>query len=127
LAAYHYSQTLAQQILPPEPLSREPDVEGARRLVSTAKRQGRLELTNDETQELLACFHVPVLPMDEAPEDAFAMAIRVRTDPKFGPCLSFGRGLEPYWRAETAVELPPLNGYLARQLIQRSGYWQNTL
>lgn len=127
LAAYHYSQTLSQQILPPEPLSRLPDVEGARQVVRAAQRQGRLTLTPEETLELLSCFQVPIQPASAAPDDSPVMAIRMRTDPKFGPCLSFGRGLEPFTRAEVAVELPPLNGYLARQLVQRSEYWQSTL
>ncbi len=127
LAAYHYSQTLAQQILPPEPLSRPPNESGARALVRNAQNQGRLELSTAEAVELLECFQVPVRLVDEAPEDAPAMSIRVHTDPMFGPCIAFGRGLEPFDRAELAVELPPLNGYLARQLVQRSDYWGNTL
>ncbi|NYT22106.1 GNAT family N-acetyltransferase [Alcaligenaceae bacterium] len=127
LAAYHYNQTLSQQILPPEPLSRPPDTEGARRVVQAAQRRGRRELSLDETLELLRCFHVPIQLAPEIPRDSAVMAIRVRTDPKFGPCMSFGRGLEPFQRAEAAVELPPLNGYLARQLVQRSGFWQGTL
>lgn len=127
LAAYHYSQNLAQQILPPEPLSRPPDVERARSIVRAAQRRGRLSLSSEEAIQLLACFHVPIQLVSEAPSDADAMAIRMHTDPKFGPCLSFGRGLEPFERAEAAIELPPLNGYLARQLVQRSGFWASTL
>src|SRR5690606_19086398 len=107
LAAYHYSQTLSQQILPPEPLSRPPDVEQARGIVRAAQRSGRQSLTTDETMRLLACFHVPIQLVDIAPEDSEAMAIRMLTDPKFGPCLVFGRGLEPFSRAEAAIELPP--------------------
>ncbi len=127
LASYHYSQTLAQQILPPEPLSRPSDVEGARQVVRGAQRRGRLRLSTEETLQLLACFHVPVQLAGQAPEESQPMAIRVHTDPKLGPCLTFGRGLEPFSRSEAAVELPPLNGYLARQLVQRSGFWQSTL
>lgn len=127
LASYHYSQTLSQQILPPEPLSRPPDVEEARRIVRDAQSRGRLTLSSGETMRLLSCFHVPVQLVDAPPDDSPAMSIRVRTDPKFGPCISFGRGLEAFPRSEAAVELPPLNGYLARQLVQRSGFWQSTL
>jgi len=127
LASYHYSQTLSQQILPPEPLATPPDEEGARNLVRAAQRQGRRALSTEEVLELLACFHVPIKLVDHVPDDAPAMAIRVHTDPKFGPCIGFGRGLETFSRAEVAVELPPLNGYLARQLVQRSPYWDNTL
>ncbi len=127
LAAYHYSQTLSQQILPPEALSRPPDEQRARALVREAQHQGRLELSPEEVLELLACFQIPVRLVDTEPEDAPAMSIRVHTDPMFGPCIAFGRGKEPFSRAELAVELPPLNGYLARQLVQRSDYWDNTL
>lgn len=126
LAAYHYSQNVAQQILPPEPLSRPPDVERARRIVRAAQRRGRLVLSPEETLDLLACFHIPI-QFGEATQDVPPMAVHVRTDPKFGPCISFGRGLESFARAEAAVDLPPLNGYLARQLVQRSAFWQNTL
>ena len=127
LASYHYSQTLSQQILPPEPLSRPPNEEGARNVVRAAQRQGRLELSTEEVVELLACFQVPIRLVETAPEEAPAMSIRVHADPMFGPCIAFGRGLEDYSRAELAMELPPLNGYLARQLVQRSDYWNNTL
>jgi len=85
-----------------------------------------LVLSPQETLELVTCFHVPIQLGDQFDEGP-PMAIRVRTDPKFGPCMSFGRGQEPFWRAEAAVELPPLNGYLARQLVQRSGFWHSTL
>src|SRR5690606_4115165 len=127
LAAYHYNQTLSQQILPPEPLSRPPNEAGARALVRKAQSQGRLELSSEEAMELLECFQIPVRLVEQAPEDSAAMSIRVHTDPMFGPCIAFGRGLEPFNRAELALELPPLNGYLARQLVQRSDYWNNTL
>ena len=127
LAAYHYSQTLSQQILPPEPFSQTPDVEGARAIVRSAQRRGRLSLSANEAMKLLACFHVPIQLAEPPPDDIDIMAIRMRTDQKFGPCLAFGRGGEPLERAEMAVELPPLNGYLARQLVQRSGYWSSTL
>src|SRR5690554_2585767 len=84
LAAYHYSQTLSQQILPPEPLSRPPDEQRARALVREAQHQGRLELSPEEVLELLACFQIPVRLVDTEPEDAPAMSIRVHTDPMFG-------------------------------------------
>lgn len=127
LASYHYSQTLSQQILPPEPLSHAPDEEGARNIVRSAQKQGRLDLSSEEVVQLLSCFQVPIRLTEAAPEESPAMAIRVHTDPMFGPCIAFGRGLESFLRAELAMELPPLNGYLARQLVQRSAYWDNTL
>src|SRR5690606_34110155 len=64
LASYHYSQTLSQQILPPEPLSREPDEEKARDIVREAQQQGRLDLSREEVERLLGCFQVPIRLVD---------------------------------------------------------------
>lgn len=61
-----------------------------------------------------------VQAMEQRPQ-AFALCIRVVTDPIFGPALLFGPGgdtavaLQDY-----AVALPPLNQVLARDLIARS-------
>jgi acetyltransferase len=47
--------------------------------------------------------------------------IGMSTDPLFGPILSFGSGGEQVrWANDRALELPPLNGLLAKRLIQRT-------
>ncbi|RTZ39931.1 GNAT family N-acetyltransferase [Candidimonas sp. SYP-B2681] len=136
LAAYHYNQTLSQQTLPPEALSKPPRLDEARALVRAAQSQRRTCLTLEECRQLLDCFHVPMhfADIEEglAPgehDDGIPMFIKVSRDAKFGPYITFGRGgqdatfSDPY----NALQLPPLNSYLARQLVVRSAVWQRGL
>ena len=133
LASYHYNQTLAQQALPPEMLNRPPRLDEARALLNDAIMSGRTELDRASCRWLLDCFHVPVRVEDHpAPEPArrnVPMAIQVRQDAHFGPYLQFGPGGRPARLASPhrEIELPPLNNYLARQLIQRGKFWSRVL
>lgn len=139
LGAYHYNQMLSQQILPPEPLGKLPRLDDARRIVGAAQRERRRVLTRQECRELLDCFHMPLryvhghVMVDDTPEDPYddplPMAIRVSRDPRFGPYIVFGSGAQDALLAaeQRAVELPPLNSYLARKLVQRSSLWQRAL
>ncbi len=136
LAAYHYNQTLSQQILPPEPLSSPPQFDEARTLVRGIQQHRRRQLTDDECRQLLGFFHVPLQfgllrggAPENPPEDNFPMSIQVHRDPNFGPYLMFGSGGQDALVSGSyrAVELPPLNSYLARQLVQRSNLWNHGL
>lgn len=139
LGAYHYNQMLSQQILPPEPLGKLPRLDDARRIVGTAQRERRRVLTQQECQQLLDCFHMPMryahghVMVDDTPEDPYddplPMAIRASRDHKFGPYIVFGSGAQDALLAieQRAVELPPLNSYLARKLVQRSSLWHRAL
>ena len=135
LASYHYSQTLAQQALPPEPLAWPPRTKEARRIIRTAQQDGRRQLTEDESRRLMECFYIPVelepslLVSPGTVTDVPPMAIRMRHDKRFGPYIAFGAGRDVEWVAHSsrAVELPPLNRYLARQLVQRSVLWRRVL
>ncbi|MFV0282380.1 MAG: GNAT family N-acetyltransferase [Castellaniella sp.] len=133
LASYQYNQTLAQQTLPPEMLSRPPRLDEARMLLSDAIMSGRLELDPSSCRWLLDCFHVPIRPEDqpvpEAARENVPMAIHVRQDARFGPYMQFGPGGD-YARLGSGrreIELPPLNNYLARQMIQRGRFWSRIL
>src|SRR5690606_18978536 len=132
LASYHYNQTLSQQTLPPEALSKPPRLDEAHALVRSIQSKRRRVLTDLECRKLLECFHVQLryasdddfpLPVDQ---DSPPMAIQVRRDAKFGPYITFGSGGQDALvaGAYSATELPPLNSYLARQLIVRSSVWQ---
>lgn len=135
LASYHYNQTLSLQMLPPEPLSQPPRLEQARALIRQVQIQRRQELTVAECEELLACFYVPVQYIADVfgsgvlDDDSLPMAIRVRRDSRFGPFIVFGSGGKNALVSGSyrAVELPPLNNYLARQLVQRSSLWRRAL
>jgi acetyltransferase len=135
LASYHYNQVLSQQILPPEPLALPANVTRARALVAEARRSGRHDLTPEQISELFACFHIPVvhdaMPLRQPDfyENRAPMAIGVHQDPKFGPFVGFGIGGHQSLLSarDDGIDLPPLNGYLARQLVQRSTLWHRAL
>jgi acetyltransferase len=136
LGAYHYNQTLSQQTLPPEPLSKPPLLEQARGLLHQALDARQRQLAGASAMALLQCFHIPVQQVEESGRSATgdadepaSMAIHVRRDAKFGPYIAFGAGsdLTPLASGNQAIELPPLNRYLARKLVQRSLVWRRSL
>lgn len=133
LASYQYNQTLARQVLPPEMLSRPPRLIEARALLADAIMSGRTTLDRTGARWLLDCFHVPIRLGDQpvALEDrqSIPMAIHVRQDKSFGPYIQFGPGgrFALMASAHREIELPPLNNYLARQLIQRGKFWSRVL
>ena len=132
LGAYHYNQTLSQQTLPPEPLSRPARLDEAHALVRKVQNERRHDLTEEECRQLLACFHVPLhdQPVAGQPLDvSWPMAIRVQRDSKFGPYIMFDSGGQAALisNAHQAIELPPLNSYLARKLVLRSRLWNRVL
>ncbi len=133
LAAYHHNQTLAQQVLPPEMLRAAPRLDEARMLINDALIAGRSELGAASCNWLLNCFHVPIAFDQDASSwlagQGIPMAIRVRQDASLGPYIQFGPGGN-YARTVSPVneiDLPPLNNYLARQLIQRGKFWDRVL
>lgn len=131
LGSYHYNQTLSQQTLPPEPLGKLPRLDEARQLVRRIQNERRHSLTADECRQLLDCFHIPLRDTPGSPlsDDSLPMAIRVHRDSKFGPYIMFGSGGQDALISTSprAVELPPLNRYLARKLVQRSSLWRRAL
>lgn len=134
LSSHYYNQQLLLQTLPPEPPNRLPDVDRARLVLDGARATGRRSLSAAECRTVLDAFYVPlrdfppgVLPGE--PESR-PMAIRVRRDPNFGPIIQFGAGGADallFAGADRGRDLPPLNGFLARQLIERSRVWQRVL
>lgn len=135
LASYHYNQLLSQQTLPPEPLRKEPMLERARALVRQVQAERRNELTPAACWELFECFHIPLHRSDGGGPEADTwtaaeplMAVRARRDSRIGPYIKFGTGGTGGLSAhDMAVELPPLNSFLARQLIERSLVWNRVL
>ncbi|UHL62773.1 GNAT family N-acetyltransferase [Paralcaligenes sp. KSB-10] len=136
LASYHYNQTLSQQTLPPEALGKPPRLDEARAILRSVRDEHRLALTVAECQRLFDCFHIPIQCAPQAKpgpgtpaDDAIPMAIRVQRDVRLGPYIKFGSGGHDALVSgqDRAVELPPLNGYLARQLIERSALWRRVL
>lgn len=131
LATHYYNQQLLLQTLPPEPPSRLPDIARARAIVERARAQGRVDLSASECRSLLDAFYVPLrdVPPGVLPgePESRPMAIRVRRDPRFGPVIQFGAGGPDAVLAsgtDRGMDLPPLNSFLARQLIERSRAWR---
>ncbi|KCB50483.1 succinyl-CoA ligase-like flavodoxin domain protein [Bordetella hinzii 1277] len=133
LATHYYNQQLLLQTQPPEPPGRLPDMAAARAVIAAARAAGRRELAPAECRALLDAFHVPLRdgPLDVRPvePESRPMAIRVRSDAKFGPVIRFGAGGPDALLsvAERGMDLPPLNNFLARQLIERSRIWRRVL
>jgi len=136
LATHHYNQQLLLQAQPPVPPGRAPDLAAARAVLDEAAAQGRRELDAGQCRRLLAAFDVPVQIDAQAAAahrqagDAMPeAAIRLHTDARFGPVLRFGAGgpAAELAAADRGMDLPPLNGYLARQLIARSRIWRRAL
>src|SRR5690606_28164749 len=65
----------------------------------------------------------------ECDEAAPAVSVRVRRDPLFGPYIrcGWGDGAVADEDAQSGMELPPLNRFLARQLVERSSLWRRVL
>ncbi|TCT09141.1 acetyltransferase [Paralcaligenes ureilyticus] len=136
LASHHYNQTLSQQILPPEPMDQPPRLSEARAIVRAARDSRRLALTPGECQDLFDCFNVPIRYEAQAKDGsngaldgAAPMAIRVQRDPRLGPYIQFGSGGHGALVSsqDRGIDLPPLNSYLARQLVERSALWRRVL
>lgn len=133
LASYNYNQTLAQQTIPPEMLNSAPRIDEAHMLLNDALMRGKDSLDRQTCRWLLDCFHVPILvedsPVSESITDGVPMAIHVYQDSQFGPYIQFGPGqtYAKLFSPHKEIELPPLNNYLARQLIQRGKFWNRIL
>jgi acetyltransferase len=133
LASYNYNQQLLLQTQPSEPAGLPPDIAGARAVIARVRGEGRRELGVSEVQALLDAFQVP---LSAAPSDALRaesesrpMAVHVLRDAKFGPVIRFGAGGPEADLATSGsgMDLPPLNGYLARQLLKRSRLWRRVV
>ena len=97
------------------------------------RAERRRELNTSEIRSLLALFYVPLrdapLEVASAEPESRPMAVRVRRDPQFGPVIRFGAGGPDAFlsQSDRGMDLPPLNGFLARQLIERSRLWRRVL
>lgn len=134
LAAHHYNQVLAQQTLPPEPMERPPRVDEARAILRAARAAGRTQLSAAQCRQVLECFAIPIRCEGQARDPALAaevaapMAVRLKRDALIGPYVQFGAGDGSLGQShDRAIELPPFNSFLARQLVERSALWRRVL
>jgi acetyltransferase len=132
LSTHYYNQQLLLQTQPPLPQGPLPAVQAAADIVAAARGEQRRALTPAEARDLLAAFLVPI--HDAMPVGAYEplsrpMAIHVYRDGHFGPIIRFGAGGPDavLSAADRGMDLPPLNGFLAGQLIERSRIWRKVL
>src|SRR5690625_4531835 len=133
LASYYYSQRLALQTLPPQPFIFLPAVSQARALIQTAVDAGQQWLTAAQAQQVFQAFAVPIaLGVGRQTLDHLtlpALSIYFAQDSAYGPYIAFGASGQIEWEAYSsrAVELPPLNHFLAQQKIGRASLWPKIL
>ena len=132
LATHHYNQQLLLQTQPPEPASHVPDLVAAGAPGAGARRTpARAEHVRDPLPAgaVLRALRDAPLEVASAEPESRPMAVRVRRDPQFGPVIRFGAGGPDAFlsQSDRGMDLPPLNGFLARQLIERSRLWRRVL
>lgn len=136
LCDYFYNQQLLHQLRIPQPDSRPADIPAARTLLDAALKEKRGTLDTREAMRLLDCFHVGVSWEEDQQDEQFsvedgvpAVMIQVQSDPIFGPWIRFGEGGHKvvFSSRDKGLDLPPLNAYLAGQLIKRSRVWRQEL
>ncbi len=128
LASYRRNQLALLQAPPPLSKNMMADVPCARLIIQQALSEGRFILSSTEAKDVLRAFHIPVSASAQAtspPEEpdnrshARAVMMRIARDPIFGPVISFGPGgAAADALADSQIALPPLNAYLARELIE---------
>ena len=128
LAAYRRNQNALLQAPPPLSKKRAPDIAGARRVIEQALAEGRYILSSSEAKDVLRAFHLAVSATSDSGGVAGLMEDRpharqvmmgISRDPIFGPVISVGAGgMAAEICDDRQLALPPLNDYLARELIE---------
>ncbi len=123
LAAYRRSQNALLQAPPPLSKDVAADVPGARAIIDKALRAQRFKLEEAEARAVLEAFHITFTEPAtvDCKEGASEVWIAIARDPVFGPVIRFGPGgVTPAIYAHSPIALPPLNNYLARELMLRA-------
>lgn len=136
LCDYFYNQQLLHQLRIPQLDSQPADIPVARALLDAVLKENRSSLDTSEAMRLLDCFHVGLSWQEDEQDEQFsvedgvpAVMIQVQNDPIFGPWIRFGEGGHKvvFSSRDKGLDLPPLNAYLAGQLIKRSRVWRQEL
>ncbi|MDO5666985.1 MAG: GNAT family N-acetyltransferase [Alcaligenaceae bacterium] len=131
--AYHYNQQLLQQVRIPLLVNTVPDEETVNDIIQQARVEGRSTLNSEEVRAVLRCYNADIIWSDqmdahreEIDGEAPFARITVKKDPIFGPWIYFGEGKHEVNVSvhDQGQDLPPLNAFLAAQLIERSRFWR---
>lgn len=121
LAAYQNNQKLLLQV--PDPLSPQtkPDIARANAIIQKAMEEKREALTADETTAVLSAFTSVHILKKPLVFNELWLFIAIKRDIVFGPVISFGVESSLLKPKEPTLALPPLNQFIARQLLAPSG------
>lgn len=134
LMSYHYNQRLLQQVR--IPLLRPPmrDLPRIRDIISAAREDQRTQLSFEESADILRAYgvdaHIDEAPNNDNPTRQYLprLKIGVERDPVFGAWMYLTEsGYRTIAPEDKGLELPPLNAYLATELILRSRIWRQEL
>ncbi|MGV7209754.1 bifunctional acetate--CoA ligase family protein/GNAT family N-acetyltransferase [Oxalobacteraceae bacterium A2-2] len=120
LAQYRRIQDLLMEVPGAVPLAAAPERAAAAALVEATLAAGRERLDDSDTAALLAAYGITLQPCLKPASTAVA-AIRVVTDPVFGPAIHVGQGgVAAEVVHDSVAGLPPLNLALARDMLGRT-------
>lgn len=127
LARFYYNQQLLLQTQPPEELAAAADIAAAHAVLANVRAAGRSQFEPEEWRALFEIFRVPGAHAAHSATDFPAARIRIVRDPVFGPVISLDTADAWPTSSSAGIELLPLNGFLARRLIERSLLWTRVL
>ncbi|AGF49310.1 GNAT family N-acetyltransferase [Candidatus Kinetoplastidibacterium galati] len=132
LAEHYYNQQLLLQVQPSIPFYLLPNLDGIRSLFSFIVSTGRHVLNKEEIKTMFNAFDIEIkfsLEGKFLAESSGPIEIRIWCDNIFGPVIQLGSSIINNNYADNTsplnMEIPPLNNFLARQLIERSNIFFN--
>ena len=127
VALYHRNQQMLFQTPPPSADEQSPLLPQAKAIVQVALAEGNLTLSEGNVEKLFAAFHVAYRAGIRPPLllgrtlDQRSVSMGLVRDPTLGPALFLGpTGIAAELPKAMTYALPPLNGFLAHELIERS-------
>lgn len=115
LASYQINQKLLLQVPEPFSLYPKPNFSLAKNIIKNMMKENRTILHRDESIMILQAFGIPTIGSESSPQH---LKIGVKRDATFGPVISLE--IEGDVMRECVYTLPPLNSFLARQLIDKT-------
>jgi len=120
LASYQINQQLLLQVPEPFSLDPKPNITLAKNVIEKAILENRKSLHREESIMILQAFGIP-MAAELSPEHLRDLKIGVMRDSVFGPVINLGTESELFEMMQDRVfTLPPLNSFLARQLINKT-------
>ncbi len=127
VALYHRNQQMLFQTPPPSTDEQSPQLSQAKAIMQQTLATGTLSLSEGNVEKLFAAFHLPYRAGIRPPLllgrtiDQRPVSMGLVRDPTLGPALFLGpAGIAAELPRAMTYALPPLNGFLAQELIERS-------